>query len=111
MGEATIRKVWSKHEDISKHSALMSEEAKKKTFRGSMGRFTEIEDMLFLWIDSMCQANLPVSPFLAILKAKKIAEELLISFDFFMTSKHYGSGSADLKNAVEYNSFFFTVKE
>ena len=70
MSEATIRKIWSKHEDICKRSALMSEEAKKKTFKASVGRFTEVEDKLYLWIYSMRQVNLPVSPSLTILKAK-----------------------------------------
>ena len=69
VSEATIRKVWSKREDIRKRSALMSEEAKKKTFRASVGRFTEVKDKLYLWIDSMRRANLPVPPSLAILKA------------------------------------------
>ena len=79
VSETTIRKVWSKREDIRKSSALMSEEAKKKTFRASVSRFT-------LWIDSMRQANLLVSLSLAILKAKKIAEELLIPQDDFKAS-------------------------
>ena len=48
MNEATIRKVWSKRENIRKLSALMSEEAKKKTFRASVGRFTEVEDKLYM---------------------------------------------------------------
>ena len=48
MGEATIRKVWSKREDIRKRSALMSEKAKKKKFRASVSRFTEVEDKLYL---------------------------------------------------------------
>ena len=104
MSEATIRKVWSKREDIRNRSALF-EEAKKKTFRASVGRFTEVEDKLYLWIDGMRRANLLVPPSLTILKAKKIAKELLIS------QEHYGSSLADLENAVEYNSFFFTVKE
>ena len=67
MSEATIRKVWSKREDIRKRSALMSEEAKKKIFRASVGRFTEVEGKLSVWIDSMRRANLPVPPSLAIL--------------------------------------------
>ena len=83
MSEATIKKVGWKHEDIRKRSALMTEEAKKETFRASVGRFTEVEDKLYLWIDSMHRASLPVPPSLAILKAKKIAEELLISQDNF----------------------------
>ena len=70
MSEATIRKVWSKREDIRKRSALMSEEAKKKTFRASVGRFKEVEDKLYLRIDIMRRVNLPVPPSLAILKAK-----------------------------------------
>ena len=48
VNEGIIRKVWSKREDIRKRSALMSEEAKKKTFRASVGSFTEVEDKLYL---------------------------------------------------------------
>ena len=70
MSEATIRKVWSKRKDILKHSALMSEEAKKKIFGASVGRFTEVEDKLYLWIYSIRQVNLSVPPSLTILKAK-----------------------------------------
>ena len=92
VSEATIRKIWSKREDIRKRSALMSEEAKKKMFRASVGRFTEVEDKLYLWIDSMRRANLPVPPSLAILKAKKIAEKLLISQDDFKASWQWFSG-------------------
>ena len=86
VSEATIKKVWSKREDIRKRSALMSEEAKKKTFRASVGRFTEVEDKLYLWIDGVRRENLPIPPSLVILKAKKIAEELLISQDDFNAS-------------------------
>jgi hypothetical protein len=56
----------------------MSNEAKEKTFRSSVGRFTELEDMLYIWIDSMCCANLPVPPSLVITKAKSIASSLSI---------------------------------
>ena len=37
VSEATIRKVWSKREDIRKPSALMSEEAKKKNVQSVCG--------------------------------------------------------------------------
>ena len=46
VSEAAIRKVWSKREVIRKRSTLMSEQAKKKTFRASVGRFTKLEDKL-----------------------------------------------------------------
>ena len=47
-------------EAIRKRSALMSEETKKKNFRASVERFTELEDKLYFWIDSTRRANLPV---------------------------------------------------
>ena len=37
VSEATTRKVWLKREDIHKRSALMFEEAKKKTFKSVCG--------------------------------------------------------------------------
>jgi hypothetical protein len=56
----------------------MSDEAKEKTFRSSIGRFTELEDMLYIWIDNICRANLPVPPSLTITKVKSIASSLSI---------------------------------
>jgi hypothetical protein len=70
--------VWDKREQILERSALMSDEAKEKTFQSSVGRFTELEDMLYIWIDSMHCANLLVPPSLAITKAKSIASSLSI---------------------------------
>jgi hypothetical protein len=62
---------------------LLSEEAKERTFRASVGRFTELENMLYIWIDSMRRAKLPVPPSLAIAKVKSIASILSIpEFDF-----------------------------
>ncbi len=74
VSEGTIRKVWDKREQILEWSAL----AKGKTFRSSIGHFTELEDMLYIWIDSMHRANLPVPPSLAIAKAKSITLSLSI---------------------------------
>jgi hypothetical protein len=76
--EGAIRKVWDKREQILEQSALMFDEAKEKTFRSSVGRFTELEDMLYIWIDSMRRANLLVPPSLAIAKVKSIASNLSI---------------------------------
>ncbi len=81
-----IRKVWDKREQILEQSALMSDEAKDKTFWSSIGRFTKLEDMLYIWIDSMHRANLPVPPSLAIAKAKSIASSLSISETDFKAS-------------------------
>jgi hypothetical protein len=64
----------------------MSNEAKKKTFQSSVGRFTELENMLYIWINSMHHANLLVSPSLAIAKAESIALSLLIPETDFKAS-------------------------
>ncbi len=75
--------MWDNREAILEWSALLFEEAKERTFRASVGRFTELEDMLYIWIDSMRRAKLLVSPSLAIAKVKSIASSLSISeFDF-----------------------------
>ena len=86
VSEGAIRKIMKNQEVIRKRSALMSEETRAKKFRASVGRFSEIEDKLFLWIDSMRRANLPVPPSLVIAKAKRIAQELSISEDDFKAS-------------------------
>jgi hypothetical protein len=78
VNEGAIKKMWDKREQILKRSALMSNEVKEKTFRSSVGRFTELEDMFYIWIDNMRCANLPVPPSLAIAKAKSIASSLSI---------------------------------
>jgi hypothetical protein len=86
VSEGAIRKVWDKREQILERSALMSDEAKEKTFRSSIGCFTELEDMLYIWIDNMRRVNLPVPPSLAIAKAKSIALSLSISETDFKAS-------------------------
>jgi len=86
VSEGAIRKVWEKRDSILEQSALLSEEANQKTFRASVGRFTELEDMLYIWIDNMRRARLPVSPSLAIAKVKSIAFTLSISDSDFKAS-------------------------
>jgi hypothetical protein len=86
VSEGAIRKVWDKREQILKRSTLMSDEVKEKTFRSSIGRFIELEDILYIWIDSMRRANLPVLPSLAIAKAKSIASSLSIPETDFKAS-------------------------
>jgi hypothetical protein len=64
----------------------MSNEAKEKTFRSSIGCFTKLEDMLYIWIDSMRHAYLLVPPSLAIAKVKSIALSLSIPKTNFKAS-------------------------
>jgi hypothetical protein len=86
VSEGTIRKVWEKRNSILERSALLSEEVKQKTFRASVGRSTELEDMLYIWIDNMRRARFPVPPSLAIVKAKSIASTLSIFDSNFKAS-------------------------
>jgi hypothetical protein len=60
VSEGAIRKVWDNREAILERFALLYEKAKERIFRTSVGRFTELENMLYIWIDSMCRAKLPV---------------------------------------------------
>jgi hypothetical protein len=45
VSEGAIRKVWDNQEAMLERFALLSEEAKERTFRASVGQFTELEDM------------------------------------------------------------------
>jgi hypothetical protein len=76
--EGAIRKVWNNREVILEWSALLYEETKERTFRPSVGRFTELEDLFYIWIDSMHRAKLHVPSSLTIAKAKSIASNLSI---------------------------------
>ena len=86
VSEGAIRKIWQNREAIQERSVLLNEEAKKQTYRASVGRFTELEDMLYVWIDSMRRARLPVPPSLAIAKAKSIASSMSIPESDFKAS-------------------------
>jgi hypothetical protein len=78
VSEGTIRKVWDNQEAMLERFALLSEEAKERTFRAFVGQFTKLEDMLYIWIDSMRRAKLPIPPSFAIAKAKNIASSFSI---------------------------------
>jgi hypothetical protein len=78
--------VWDNREVILEQSALLSKEVKERTFRTFIGRFTELEDMLYIWIDSMRRAKLLVPPSLTIAKAKSIASNLSIPKSDFKAS-------------------------
>ncbi len=83
ISESAIQKVWDNWEAILERSALLSEEAKESTFRASVGRFTKLEDMFYIWINNMRCAKLLVPPSLAMAKAKNIASNLsILEFDF-----------------------------
>jgi hypothetical protein len=86
VSEGAIRKVWDNQEVILERFALLSEEVKERTFRASVGQFTELEDMFYIWIDSMRCAKLHVPPSLAIAKAKSIASSLSIPKSNFKAS-------------------------
>jgi hypothetical protein len=86
VNKGAMRKVWDNQEAILEQSALLFEEVEKRTCRASVGRFTELEDMFYIWINSMRRAKLPVPPSLAIAKAKNIAPSLSIPESNFKAS-------------------------
>jgi hypothetical protein len=86
VSEGAIRKVWDNQEAILERSALLSKEVKKRTFRAFVGRFTELEDMFYIWIDNMCHGKLLVPRSLTIAKVKSIASSLSIPKSKFKAS-------------------------
>jgi hypothetical protein len=86
VSEGTIRKVLDNREAILEWSTLLSEKAKKRTFRASVERFIELEDMPYIWIDNMHCAKLPIPPSFAIAKVKSIASNLSIPKSNFKAS-------------------------
>jgi hypothetical protein len=78
--------VWDNREAILERYALLSEKTKERTFRAFVGRFTELEDMLYIWIDNMHCAKLLVPPSFAIGKVKSIASNLSIPKSNFKAS-------------------------
>jgi hypothetical protein len=108
VSEGDIWKVWEKRDSILERFVLLFEETKQKTFRALVGRFTELEDMLYIWIDSMRCARLPVSPSLAIAKAKSIA----LHYPFpIQTLRFHGNGLVVSGHAKVYRKCFFVEKE
>jgi hypothetical protein len=86
VSEGAIWKVWDYREAILERYALLSEKAKKRTFWAFVGQFIELEDMLYIWIDNMHCAKLPVLPSFAITKVKSIASSLFIPKSNFKAS-------------------------
>jgi hypothetical protein len=56
----------------------MFEDSEERMFRASVVRFTKLEDMFYIWIDSMRCAKLLVPPSLVLAKARSIAPSLSI---------------------------------
>ncbi len=86
VSQGAMRKVWDNQEAILEQSALLFKEVEERTFRASVGWFTELEDMFYIWINSMHYAKLLVPPSLTIAKVKNIAPNLSIPESNFKAS-------------------------
>ena len=53
VSEKAIRKTWENRVAIEQRSSLMSVETKAKTFCASVGHFSELEDKLYIWIETV----------------------------------------------------------
>ena len=72
VSEKTIHKTWDNSLKIEQWCSLMSEITRSTMYQASAGRFTEVDNILYRWIDCMRCANLCVSPSLVISRAKKL---------------------------------------
>jgi hypothetical protein len=90
VSEGAIKKVWDKREQILERSTLMFDEVKEKTFRSFVGRFTElIEDMFYIWIESMC---VPIFLFRHLSPSPKEKALHRVYRLWKRTSRHLGNG-------------------
>jgi hypothetical protein len=102
-----MQKVWDNREVILEQS-----EVEERTFRASVGQFTELENIFYIWINNMHHAKLHVPPSLAIAKAKNIAPSLSIPEFNFKASwqwlsrfkAHHGLQKMLLHEGVEVNN-------
>jgi hypothetical protein len=51
--EKAIRRIWENRAEIEQRSSLMSAAQRATTFRAAVGHFPELEDRLYIWIDTM----------------------------------------------------------
>ena len=70
VSEKAIHKTWDNWLKIKQRCSLLSEVTRSTMYQASARRFTEVDDILYRWIDSMRHANLCVSPSLVISKEK-----------------------------------------
>jgi hypothetical protein len=78
VSESAIRKLWGHKDSIFKHTELVPESTRISTFHVSQACFPELEDQLFLWVDTMRHLKLELPPTLVMAKAVEIARSLNI---------------------------------
>ena len=86
VSESAIRKLWGHKDSIFKCTQLVPESTRVSTFRVSQACFPELEDRLFLWVDTMRHLKLELPPTLVMAKAVEIARSLNINKNEFKAS-------------------------
>ena len=86
VSEGAIRKLWSQKESILKCMEHIPESTRISTFCLTQARFPELEDQIFLWIDSMRRLKLELPPTIVMAKAAEIARSLNIEENEFKAS-------------------------
>ena len=71
--ETAVRNIWKHREKIKKRCAPLTQEKVKTVFRASTGKFPELENVVYEWIEDMRNGNVQVSPCMVQSHAQKIA--------------------------------------
>ena len=95
--ESSIRYIWKNKSDLKRKSLGLPESYKCKRSRLVALKFGDIEDKLDNWVKVMRELNLPVSPSILLVKAKKVAEKLGYSPDEFKASWRWLKGFRERK--------------
>ena len=83
VSESAIRSLIKKKDEIRLRAQQKDHNARKKTFRGSKGKYPELEERLYAWIDASRRLSIVLPPSVIMEKARRLGSEMNISEDDF----------------------------
>ena len=83
VSESAIRRLIKKKDEIRLRAQQKDHNARKKTFRGSKGKYPELEERLYAWIDASRRLSIALPPLVIMEKARRLATEMNICDDDF----------------------------
>ena len=86
VSNSAITKLWGQKNSTFKYTELVPESTRISTLHLSRAYFPELEDQLFLWVDSMKHLKLELPPTLVMTKVVEITRSLNIKENKFKSS-------------------------
>ena len=83
VSEWAIRSLIKKKDEIRMRVQLKDHNTRKTTFRGSKGKYPELEERLYAWIDASRRLSIALPPSVIMEKARRLATQMNICDDDF----------------------------